>query len=465
MPTIINRNLGLNRGLPRVYLDGVQNGYKLINENINVGDSFSCKFSDKAIHLIFSDDGDRIVSRRKKGDTYLPLIDINSQELENIFDEGALLRITIKNRVIVIKEHQQNAKIEKRNRALTNKIINGEAITIASLCHGGGVLDRAIHSGLQKAGIKSKLGMAVEIEPAYLESSIRNNTMLWHSDSIVIQSAIEDVTFSEKSEQYQLLSVGLPCLGASKAGRSKGKLTFAEDHDTAGAIFFYALNAINYLNPAIVIIENVVDYEKTASFSVIKLVLNKLGYELHYRELNGMDFGAIENRNRMCLIAISKGLDIDFDIDSLNPTTIAGTKPLNSIIDTSIGPDSDKWRSFDYLVAKEISDKKAGKGFGRLMVTPEDTKVGVIGRGYAKCRSSETFLKHPSDESLSRIFTAEEHSKIKGVPVDLIHGISETVAHQILGQGVTFGCFESMAMHLGNSINQLKGEIEIKLCA
>ena len=183
------------------------------------------------------------------------------------------------------------------------------------------------------------------------------------------------------------------------------------------------------MNPAIVIIENVVDYEKTASFSVIKLVLNKLGYELHYRELNGMDFGAIENRNRMCLIAISKGLDIDFDIDSLNPTTIAGTKPLNSIIDTSIGPDSDKWRSFDYLVAKEISDKKAGKGFGRLMVTPEDTKVGVIGRGYAKCRSSETFLKHPSDESLSRIFTAEEHSKIKGVPVDLIHGISETVAH------------------------------------
>lgn len=465
MPTIINRNLGLNRGLPRIYLDGVQNGYKLMNENINVGDAFSCKLSNNAVYLIFNEEGDRVVSRRKKGDTYLPLIDINTQELENIFEAGALLRITIKNRVMVIKAHQQAAKVETRNQAFTDKVVNGEALTIASLCHGGGVLDRAIHSGLEKVGIKSKLGLAVEIEPAYLESSIRNNPMLWDNDSIVIQSAIEDVTFSERSEQYQILSVGIPCLGASKAGRSKGKLTFAEDHDSAGAIFFYALNAINHLNPAIVILENVIDYEKTASFSVIKLVLNKFGYDLYYRELNGMDFGAIENRNRMCLIAISKGLDIDFDIDALQPTAIAGTKPLSTIIDPTIGPDSDKWRTFDYLVAKEISDRNAGKGFGRLMVTPEDTKVGVIGRGYAKCRSSETFLMHPTDASLSRIFTAEEHCRIKGVPVDLIDGISETIAHQILGQGITFGCFESMAMHLGMSINQLKLDEKVKLCA
>ena len=212
MPTIINRNLGLNRGLPRVYLDGVQNGYKLINEGINVGDAFTCKFSDNAIYLVFNENGDRIVSRRKKGDSYLPLIDINTKELESIFSEGELLRITIKDRVMVIKAHQQSAKVQLRNEAFTNKIKNGEAITIASLCHGGGVLDRAIHSGLDKAGIKSKLGLAVEIEPAYLESSIKNNRSLWTKDSIAIQSSIEDVIFTEKSEQYQCITVGLPAL-------------------------------------------------------------------------------------------------------------------------------------------------------------------------------------------------------------------------------------------------------------
>lgn len=53
----------------------------------------------------------------------------------------------------------------------------GETITVASLFHGGGVLDNAVHAGLERAGVTSYVKVAVELESKYLESSLASNTI------------------------------------------------------------------------------------------------------------------------------------------------------------------------------------------------------------------------------------------------------------------------------------------------
>jgi DNA (cytosine-5)-methyltransferase 1 len=460
MATVINRNLGMNRGSPRIFLDGA----KILNESINAGDRYDCEYTENSVRLVFCETGQKVVTPRHKNQKTFPVIDINNKKLGEIFEEGETLRIAIKDRVIVIKSHVQRSKIEERNDSVIKKLNNNEPLLVASLCHGGGVLDRSVHTGLERVGIKSKIAMAVEIESAYLDSSLRNNPMLWDENSVVIESPIELVNFNEKSTECSLLIAGIPCLGASRSGKTKGKLQFAESHNSAGAIFFYVLQAIQCLNPAICLIENVVEYSSTASMSVIRLVLDKLGYDLHERVVTGTDFGALEARSRMAFIAISKGLDMHFDIDELLPTD-GKYKTLADIIDPSIGLDDERWKTYDYLANKAIKDKEAGKGFARQFVNPEDSKVGVIGRGYFKARSTEPFLLHPFDPLLSRLFTPEEHAKIKGVPLELIANNSATISHEILGQGITFGCFVELAAHLGASLSQLKCSKTIKMAA
>ncbi|EBB4184929.1 DNA cytosine methyltransferase, partial [Salmonella enterica] len=62
------------------------------------------------------------------------------------------------------------------------------------------------------------------------------------------------------------------------------------------------------------------------------------------------------------------------------------------------------------------------------------------------------FIVHPEQPELSRIFTPTEHCRVKGIPEELIQGLSDTIAHQILGQSVVFPAFEALALALGNSL-------------
>lgn len=96
----------------------------------------------------------------------------------------------------------------------------------------------------------------------------------------------------------------------------------------------------------------------------------------------------------------------------------------------------------------------AGKGFKRQLVTPDSTSVGTVGRGYFKGRSTEPFLQHPdpSKSELSRLFTATEHARLKGIPPSMVDGLSETIAHEVLGQSVVYPVFQAVGEALGMAL-------------
>lgn len=141
---------------------------------------------------------------------------------------------------------------------------------------------------------------------------------------------------------------------------------------------------------------------------------------------------------------------VPFEFPSSHPRVQPGHKPTVADILEDVPLDSPMWKSYDYLEAKQVRDSEAGKGFKRQLVTAQDTSYGTIGRGYQKARSTEPFLLHPTDPTLSRLFTPGEHAAGKGIPVSVIAGVAATTAHEILGQSVIYPKFEAIGYAIGS---------------
>lgn len=401
----------------------------------------------KVIELIASEEGDKRVSRKKQGERELPVIDLTNKALAEVFGEDVdRVHAVLTHGRIRVTVHPNDVAAADRKTQLRRRIARREPLRLGSLCHGGGIMDHALHRGLEAAGLKTELVFAIEKEPKYLEASLRNNPV-WSKGSTSIEAGIEEVALTD-IPKLDLLFAGLPCSGASQAGKAKNGNKFAEEHDAYGALFISYLSIVQRANPAALVLENVPGYQKELSMALIRRVLDTWGYAVHETVLDGYALGALEDRKRMCMVAVTKGMA--FDWDRLRATRTR-EQAIGAILE-DIAHDSPRWRSFDYLKEKEKRDLAAGKGFRRQLITPESTRVGTIGKGAAKCRSTEPFVVHPTNPELSRIFTPVEHARVKGAPEELVAGLSDTVAHEILGQSVVWPAFHAVGKLLGEAL-------------
>lgn len=109
----------------------------------------------------------------------------------------------------------------------------------------------------------------------------------------------------------------------------------------------------------------------------------------------------------------------------------------------------------DGLKAKEERDKEAGKGFAMQILTERDMKCPTITKGYAKVRSTDPKLQHPSNPGLLRQFTPAEHARLKGIPEQLVSGLSATIAHELLGQSICYEPFLAVASLIGETLKNV----------
>lgn len=207
------------------------------------------------------------------------------------------------------------------------------------------------------------------------------------------------------------------------------------------------------LNPALVILENVVEYASTAAMIVIRSVLSHLGYQLSETVLDGHSLGSLEKRKRLCLVATTPGVCEPVDFNQLVPVRQREEK-IADVLEV-IPADSGMWKTYDYLADKELRDKAAGKGFARQLLIGGEDGCGVIGRGYAKARSTEPFIVAPHDPRLSRLMTPAEHARVKTIPEKLIEGLGSTRAHEVLGQSVIYCAFVAVGVLMAKTVTGL----------
>lgn len=437
------------RGTPRIWLEGRRLAAAGFTPAARYEISVDQK--DRAITLRLTANGERLVSRKRRGETEHPVIDLANGRMLELFEGLESVKIRFDKGAVIITPTATDLRRLERSARLRRKLETGQTLNVGSVSTGLGILALAMHEGLSEAGLQTDLKFAVDIEPAYLEQCAKANPA-WGPTTIAVESPMQELAFDASAlmalPKVDILEAGLPCTAASVAGRAKKSLAKPEDDPKAGHLVAGFLAIAAAVNPAVILIENVPQYMSSASFAILQNQLKEWGYDVHASVLQGEAFGCLEHRNRMALVAVTEG--ITFDLSAVT-SEMEEPRRLGDYLD-EVPADSDLWSEMSYLRAKEQKDIAAGKGFRMQTYDAEALKIGTLTRGYAKVRSTDPKLKHPTDPALLRQLTPAEHARIKGVPLPMIEDLGVTRAHEMLGQSILARPFKALADYLGQAL-------------
>lgn len=440
------KRIGQNRGAPRIWLDR-----QTERAGFEPGQRYDVVVQGRTVVLQANPDGSRVVSSKKDGEKNNPIIDLNSRDLLALFDGMSSIRVAVKQGKIYLLPLASELKKQERFGRLREKLEAGDPLAVGSLSHGGGILSHAIHSGLKASGVENRLAFANDIREELLEHAAVHNDA-WDENTMVFSAPLQELAFDERGvaqiPKVEIMEMGLPCSGESRAGKAKRRLSSGEAHPDVGHLVVGALVILSKANPAAVVFEQVPTYASSASANILRNQLRDMGYVCHERLLRGGEWGALEDRVRWCMVAVTEG--IEFDFDQLQPPG-RGQQKLGDALE-DVPADHPSWSTMAGLRAKELRDREAGKNFAMQIFDADSEFVGTLTKGYSKVRSTDPKLRHPTDPTLLRQFLPSEHARIKGVPEHLVGGVSATVAHQILGQGVVYPPFVGVGKHLGESL-------------
>jgi len=129
---------------------------------------------------------------------------------------------------------------------------------------------------------------------------------------------------------HDILTGGFPCQSFSIIGGGKG---FS---DTRGTLFFDIERILKEKRPKAFLLENVKQltrHDGGKTFKVITDKLKNLGYFVHSKVLNGLDFGVPQKRERIIIVGFDKNYPFTFPSRSNIPK-----KSLSDILEKDIDP-------------------------------------------------------------------------------------------------------------------------------
>lgn len=136
-----------------------------------------------------------------------------------------------------------------------------------------------------------------------------------------------DITkISAKSiPDFDILLGGFPCQAFSIIGKREGFF-----NETCGTLFFDIERILKEKRPKAFMLENVrnlIAHDGGRTFNIIKKHLTHLGYHVHAKVLNALDFGVPQKRERVIIIGFCDPVDFHFP-DPLPPETRLSLKDI-----------------------------------------------------------------------------------------------------------------------------------------
>lgn len=464
MHTVKTLSMKEHKGAPRVWFQGsapAQSGFapgkKFILQKLPDGKA--------GVLLKLSDEGDRTVSRKVyPSGTEVPVIDINSKTELAEFEGCESIRVVFGEGQVFISPVASEIRRVRRLQRLRDRIASSQPLATAGVCSGGGVLSHAVHAGFKDAAVTTRVALFNELREELVDQAQAHNDALTR-DTVLLNLPLQELAFDDaltkRLGEVDVVELGLPCSGASLAGRAKRSLGIPEEHPDVGHLVVAALALLAKLNPAACIFENVPQYGSSASAVLIRQQLRDFGYETHEVELFGPDFGELEARKRWCLVAVTKG--IHYDIGTLVPAPYA-VRTLGEIMEPADAESiRHEWRPMTGLKEKAARNKAAGHNFAMQVYSGCETRIHTLTKGLAKNRSTDPKFSHPSQPELLRVPSVVEHARCKGVPAHLVEGLCKTTAHELLGQGIVYKPFQQLAAHLATALKRFALEATASL--
>lgn len=142
---------------------------------------------------------------------------------------------------------------------------------------------------------------------------------------------VKDLTTIEHTDlpDFDCLTGGFPCQPFSMAGKRLGF------NDTRGTLFFKIAELIHHKRPQTFLLENVKQlyhHDEGRTFKTILRVLQEdLGYDVHYKVLNTLNYGVPQNRERVFIVGFKDKVDFSF------PDPVPLTVSVKDLLDDEVG--------------------------------------------------------------------------------------------------------------------------------
>lgn len=138
-----------------------------------------------------------------------------------------------------------------------------------------------------------------------------------------------DITQIHESEipAHDILLAGFPCQAFSICGEQKGF------EDTRGTLFFDIARILQAKRPKAFVLENVkqlVSHNQGKTFARIIATLENLGYQVHYKILNALDFGLPQKRERVFIVGFREPRNFAWQLQKMP------MKPLREILEKEV---------------------------------------------------------------------------------------------------------------------------------
>lgn len=211
-----------------------------------------------------------------------------------------------------------------------------------------------------------RIGMETQNFQCVFSSDINSECQRTYKENFGEMPKGDIIKIDEKTiPNHDILCAGFPCQPFSISGKQKGF------EDTRGTLFFEICRIINEKQPTIVFLENVkhlVHHNKGKTFETIIHNLEKLGYDVSWKVLNGVDFGVAQNRERIIIIGSRLG---KFDFNKIRTVP---RKMLCDFLDTT--------GDFEFLKPEEytlIDNPKKQPSSGLMFVGYRNKSIRKVG--------------------------------------------------------------------------------------
>ena len=263
-----------------------------------------------------------------------------------------------------------------------------------------------------------------------------------------------DITKIDASEipDHDILLAGFPCQPFSIAGVTK-KNSLGRAHGfldaTQGTLFFDVARIIEEKKPKVFLLENVknlVSHDSGNTFNVIQETLNKLGYNIHHKVMDGKYF-VPQHRERILIVGFRKDLfhsTENFKFPSREELPQPNHR-FKDILDEKVDEKftlSDKL--WNYLKGYAEKHKAKGNGFGYGLTDLNGISRTLSARYYKD--GAEILI--PQKGKNPRRLTPRECARLQGFPGEFIIPVSDNQAYRQFGNSVVLPLME----FIGNGI-------------
>lgn len=258
-----------------------------------------------------------------------------------------------------------------------------------------------------------------------------------------------DITKISASDipDFDVLLAGFPCQTFSIMGKKEG---FADE--TRGTLFFDIVRILKEKQPKAFLLENVRNltaHDKGRTFKIMVSTLEGLGYKVHAKVLNALDFGVPQKRERIIIVGFLEDVEFEFP----EPVSIEDRKTLDDILEKKVDA--------KYYVKPNIRDSRIerlkDKNYPKPYISHENMAGSITPHPYSSALRAGASANYIliNDE---RRPTERELLRIQGFPEDYKVVVSYSKIKKQTGNSVAVPVIKAVAKNMIEALKKNEGE-------